>query len=357
MSQAHHNNHTFSTPHIKPSPNQQTPPSSYPAYPSKQAWLTFFDMALLIIGVVALALSVLFFIAYNWLYMGKMAKFALVEGVLVINIMAYAFLVLKRQHHFIQQLLLLVASLITGGLLALFGQVYQTGADTWQLFFSWALLIIPWVLIARMPALWLLFLGLINASVTSYLPLSTWYGHSYDQNSMLEVSILAGINVFAFGLWLLCFDRNSTRRVGRVESNAIPSTGSLAYLPRLPLHWSSYVVAVISTFFISRVAVIGVIDDASVSLSMLAMACWLGWCVAIYLYFRHRHVDIFMLTCLCASVIAVILIEVGEHMDTSADILGLSVLFVLLIALSSTAMIWLRRVAHSLANTADRGAV
>lgn len=41
-------------------------------YPSKRTWLQFFDKALLIIGAVALVLSLVLFIAYNWLYMGKL---------------------------------------------------------------------------------------------------------------------------------------------------------------------------------------------------------------------------------------------------------------------------------------------
>ena len=58
-------------------------------YPDKDAWLNFFDKALLIIGAVALVLSLVFFIAYNWLYMGKIGKFALVEGALVMTIALY----------------------------------------------------------------------------------------------------------------------------------------------------------------------------------------------------------------------------------------------------------------------------
>ena len=105
-------------------------------YPNKLTWRAFFDKSLLIIGAVALVLSLVFFIAYNWLYMGKLAKFALVEGALVITIALYVALSFRRRFSFIRQLLLLIASVVTGSLLALFGQVYQTGADTWQLFFG-----------------------------------------------------------------------------------------------------------------------------------------------------------------------------------------------------------------------------
>ena len=55
-------------------------------YPSKRSWLVFFDKAMLIIGAIALVLSLVFFIAYNWINMGKMGKFALVEGLSLIHI-------------------------------------------------------------------------------------------------------------------------------------------------------------------------------------------------------------------------------------------------------------------------------
>jgi len=34
----------------------------------------------------------------------------------------------------------MVSTILVGVLLALVGQTYQTGADTWQLFFYWAIL-------------------------------------------------------------------------------------------------------------------------------------------------------------------------------------------------------------------------
>ena len=138
-------------------------------YPNKRTWLSFFDKAALIIGVIALALALVFFVAYNWQNMGKIGKFALVEGALVITIALYVALSFRRRFTLIRQLLLLIASVITGSLLALFGQFYQTGADTWQLFFGWSAFIIPWVVIARFPTLWLLWLGLVNASLILYL--------------------------------------------------------------------------------------------------------------------------------------------------------------------------------------------
>ncbi|MBC8290414.1 MAG: DUF2157 domain-containing protein, partial [Planctomycetes bacterium] len=46
-----------------------------------------------------------------------------------------------------------------GVFLAVFGQVYQTGADEWLLFAGWAGLILPWTALSRFEALWILWLA------------------------------------------------------------------------------------------------------------------------------------------------------------------------------------------------------
>ena len=115
---------------LKPHPTRQVTPEN---------WRRFFTQFSAIAGVIALVLALVFFIAYNWMGMGKMGKFGLVEAALTLSIVGYAVLAYKRRYPLGQQLLLLVASILTGSLLALIGQVYQTGADSCQLFFSWAI--------------------------------------------------------------------------------------------------------------------------------------------------------------------------------------------------------------------------
>ena len=63
---------------------------------------------------------------------------------------------------------LLVAAILLGVLLALFGQTYQTGADTWELFATWAALITPWVIVGRFAGLWMLWLALLNVAIVLY---------------------------------------------------------------------------------------------------------------------------------------------------------------------------------------------
>jgi uncharacterized membrane protein len=93
-------------------------------------------------------LGLVFAIAANWAELSRTAQFAILQSAVA----AGALGVVARP-----QLSLpfgLWALLAIGGLLAFFGQTYQTGADAWQLFALWAALGLPLVLGARSDAAW-----------------------------------------------------------------------------------------------------------------------------------------------------------------------------------------------------------
>ena len=301
-------------------------------YPSKRSWLVFFDKALLIIGAIALVLSLVFFIAYNWINMGKMGKFALVEGALVITIALYVALSFRRRFQLIRQLLLLIASVITGSLLALFGQVYQTGADTWQLFFGWAVLITPWVIIARFPALWLLWLGLVNAGLILYFGVTDFAFASYFYEGVLQIGVLAAVNFVALNLWLVFIDRQpSSVTRSRFKSE---------------LDWSTYVVGLLSSYFITYLAILYVFDDANILMTLIALLLWMSWCGFMVWRFYWYRINLLMLTYLCGSIIVVVMFWAGKLFLDNFDMGGFLILALLLIGMSSAAVVWLRHAAR-----------
>lgn len=335
-------------------------------YPSKRTWLLFFDKALLIIGAVALVLSLVFFIAYNWQNIGKMGKFALVEGALVITIALYvalSFRQLRQRFQLIRQLLLLIASIITGSLLALFGQVYQTGADTWQLFFGWALLITPWVMIARFPALWLLWLGLINACLLLYLDVANLQLINHRLQNVSQVAILALFNFIAFYSWLISCDNKKPfsaskffNRINPKKSTADITANDLKHplnnsktnssQTKSGLHWSTYVVGLLSTFFMTYLAIVTVFDSGNIWATLIAIIVWLGWCGFMFWQFYQRRLDLLMLTYLSFSIITVVMFWVGKWLLDGFDAGGFLILALLLIGMSSSAVMWLRKVAR-----------
>ena len=335
-------------------------------YPSKRTWLQFFDKALLIVGGVALVLSLVFFIAYNWLYMDKMGKFALVEGALAITIALYVALSFRQRFAFIRQLLLLIASIITGSLLALFGQVYQTGADTWQLFFGWAVLILPWVIIARFPALWLLWLGLINTVILFYIDTSLFFGIDYYYQDFWQFTVITVINVIAFYLWLICFEdkrgsglsnlKTSNLKTSNLSLSSVTtdiainsksnSSTTLHTAAKSSLHWSTYVVALLSTYTITYLTISTFFDNENILLFLVAVSLWLGWCVFMHWRFRKRTTDLLMLTYLSGSVIAVVVFILGKALLSDFDAGGFLLLGLVLIGMSSYAVVWIRKVAR-----------
>ena len=355
---------------ILPMTNADAASTQLEIYPNARTWLTFFDKALLIIGAVALVLSLVFFIAYNWLNMGKMGKFALVEAGLVISIVLYVALSFRQRFQLIPQLLLLIASVITGSLLALFGQVYQTGADTWQLFFGWAILITPWVVIARFPALWLLWLGLINAYLMLYLDVANLSLLDNLYQSIAQVAMLALINFIAFNLWLISIDKPHSQPVSihkftankasTHKSSAPLVTSKTNQLIKSSLHWSTYVVSLLSTCFITYLAIVPVFENINSLATLISAIAWLGWCgFMLWRFYQHR-VDLLMLTYLSFSIITVVMFWVGESLLDDFDAAGFLILTLLLIGMSSAAVVWLRKVArlnneNNLSSTVARG--
>lgn len=311
-------------------------------YPNASTWRSFFDKAALIIGVIALALALVFFIAYNWQDLGKMGKFALVEGALAITIALYVAFSFRKRYTLIRQLLLLIASIITGSLLALFGQVYQTGADTWQLFAAWSVLIIPWVIIARFPALWLLWLGLVNtALMLSFGVIDISFIHNKYQD-ILQVGLLALLNFAALSLWLFFFDKQLIDT--QHSSLTDPVSKNINFPVKIELHWSTYIVGLVSTFFMTYLAIIAIFAEGVFVATVVTVLLWLSWCYFVVWHFYKRSINILMLTYLCGSVIAIVISWTIELLPNNWDIGGFLFLTLLLIGMSSMSVTWLRSV-------------
>jgi uncharacterized membrane protein len=133
--------------------------------PDAKAWRHFLNKMLLFIGTALLLAGIIFFFAFNWADMSRFEKF----GLLQVGILGTAvFASLRGLEHLSGQAALLAAAVLVGALLAVYGQIYQTGADPFTLFLVWAILIIPWVLMGAFAPLWFLLLVLLNLSLILY---------------------------------------------------------------------------------------------------------------------------------------------------------------------------------------------
>lgn len=131
----------------------------------RRDWWGWTSRSLLFVGA-ALSLSgILFFFAYNWAAMPAFAKLGLLQAAVLGAAVAAWRAGLGRLGG---RVLLFSASFLVGVLLAVYGQVYQTGADSWELFAGWAALILGWVVVSRFAALWILELVLVYLAVILY---------------------------------------------------------------------------------------------------------------------------------------------------------------------------------------------
>ncbi|HMN73999.1 MAG TPA: GDYXXLXY domain-containing protein [Rhodoblastus sp.] len=116
--------------------------------------------ALTSIGAAGLfAFGVFCWIAANWSSFHRLTKLELIAGLLAVSALAAGLLPRVRAPA------LLVATTAVGGLFALIGQTYPSGADAWQLFALWAALALPFALAARHDVVWVLWTMVADAAI------------------------------------------------------------------------------------------------------------------------------------------------------------------------------------------------
>ena len=130
--------------------------------PDAALWHWFLDRLALWLGIALCAAGAICFIAANWEYIGKFARLYGMQALLIATVAVAARLGLARLGG---QAALWLAMVLLGGLLALIGQTYQTGADTWELFTLWSVLALPWAFAGRHAAIWLLWAMVANIAL------------------------------------------------------------------------------------------------------------------------------------------------------------------------------------------------
>jgi uncharacterized membrane protein len=129
-------------------------------------WHRWTGRALLALATGHLLAGVIFFFAFNWAEISTFTKFAVLEGALVAAAVAWWRLGFDSLPG---QAMGVAVTVLLGVLMAVFGQVYQTGADAYELFVNWALLSLPFVVAARSWPHWLVWLVLANTAGVTFL--------------------------------------------------------------------------------------------------------------------------------------------------------------------------------------------
>ncbi len=162
-------------------------------YNDVPSWQRFLQLLLLALGVSFTTAGIIFFFAYNWANLHKFVKLGLIEFLIVLLVLVAVFAKVKP---LIKKMLLLAASILVGALYAVFGQVYQTGADAYDFFLGWTLFITIWVLFSNFAPLWTLFVGLLNTVFFLYAEQV-----AYEWSEVFLYTVLFSMN----GLLLVAF--------------------------------------------------------------------------------------------------------------------------------------------------------
>lgn len=167
--------------------------------PTRASWSAYLYWHALIIGVVLLAVGSVFFVAANWSALGPFVRMGIVGGVMIIATLLGGALGDSLSGRASS----LLAGLLFGPLVAVYGQVYQTGADAWQLFAVWTLVLIAYGVAVRFVGIWVL--ALIGLHVSTFTWLDQELGSDFYQGTgALIVTALAVVDaaLVVLGEWL-----------------------------------------------------------------------------------------------------------------------------------------------------------
>jgi uncharacterized membrane protein len=134
-------------------------------YSDQTDWKKFFNLFIISLGVGFTVAGIIFFFAYNWADMHKFVKIGLTQGILIITTSTLFFLKLDEK---IKNIILTGASVLVGVLFAVFGQIYQTGANAYDFFLGWTVFVTLWAIVSDFAPLWLIYFILINTTLYLY---------------------------------------------------------------------------------------------------------------------------------------------------------------------------------------------
>lgn len=243
-------------------------------YPGIDGWKKFLQIFLPGAGVAFTVSGIIFFFAYNWDNLGKFAKMGTVGGVLLAMVLV---VLLTKVNGLIKNILLAGAAVLVGGLFAVYGQVYQTGADAYQLFVAWSVFVTLWVIVSDFAPLWFMYLVLLNTTAVLYL--------DQEHRSMHFLSVCIILFVF-----------NTACLVAALVVNAINGRLSAP-------NWFTNLLATAVVCIATTGIVNGIIDGGSMLFPLVVLTA-IGYSAGAWYGFSRRRVMYFAL--LAFSVIVIV---------------------------------------------------
>lgn len=155
---------------------------------SVPVWRQWASWNLLGLGTTLVLAGVIFFFAYNWQGMTRLERLAVAQvGLFGAAIMSRIVGSRTLPGH----MLMVAACVMIGVVLAVFGQAYQTGADTYGLFTGWAALMLVWVVAQCYAPLWILWLSVLTTGIWLYIiDVSPWPEHEQFWTALRGTALL-----------------------------------------------------------------------------------------------------------------------------------------------------------------------
>jgi predicted Zn finger-like uncharacterized protein len=289
--------------------------------PNRSQWRRFLEGFALWLGASFLAAAVIFFFAYNWRLLGRFTRFGIVELLLSAAVLAAWRIGVGKTAG---KAALLVATVMVGALLALEGQTYQTGADPWELFATWAAFVLPWVALSRFAPLWLFWVALINLSAGLYYhAFAGLFGLLFGTQTLWWT--LAALNTAALTAW---------------------EVAALRGVPWLRERWPQRLLATASAGYVTILAAWAVVDTSHRDTSPLHLTGYLAWVACAYAIYRYKIRDLYVLALGILSLIVVVSVFLSNGLlrhDSSGAFLLIGMV---VLGMSAAGGWWLRNVAR-----------
>lgn len=162
------------------------------------SWHRYLNLLFLLLGIGFLTSGTVTFIAANWDYFSDLSKIYGLQAVFGFSVISGSYFFMRESCRLEQEksklfsvTFFFISAVLIGATLALIGQTYQTGADTWQLFAIWSLCQLPWLLL--LPNVASALLLIVTTNLTLYL---------LNVDGFYEHATIYGIVLNAIGLLL-----------------------------------------------------------------------------------------------------------------------------------------------------------
>ncbi|MEH6631369.1 MAG: DUF2157 domain-containing protein [Halopseudomonas aestusnigri] len=247
-------------------------------------WGLWVSRMLLGLGICLVLSGIVFFFAFNWAKMPPHFKLGLIEFGIITSLVSAYFCSHTRLSG---QLSLLATSVFVGVFLAVFGQIYQTGADAYQLFLVWSLLILGWTIISNFAAHWILWLVITNTFIVLW-----WFQAALPspENEPFVIVLMMALNGAAL-----------------IARELLAPKNSFIWLSKNWIRWLLLIANL--TLMLAPILILIVNPDEATSSLLLGTLIGVVGQAGFYYFYRYVVKDMWSLA---AVVIAVsIIIEVG----------------------------------------------